>query len=78
MSPKTVEAEYDGRVFIPVEPLDLPPGKRVKLTVEPEDDEPAAVSRFSELWKDLASRPARGASPDAESLRREHLHGEEQ
>ncbi len=29
----TVEAEYDGRAFIPREPIDLPAGKRVRLVV---------------------------------------------
>lgn len=76
MSTKVIEAEYDGNVLIPKEPLDLPVGRRVRLRIEQE--EPVIEeSRFAPLWKDLASRPARGESPDAESLRREHLYGDE-
>lgn len=76
MSIRLIEAEYDGKVLIPKEPLDLPVGRRVRLRIEPEE----AVqeeSRFALLWKDLASRPARGPSPDAELLRREHIYGED-
>ncbi|MGC8785742.1 MAG: antitoxin family protein [Armatimonadota bacterium] len=71
-----IEAEYDGKVLIPKEPLDLPVGKRVLLRIEA-GDALQEENRFAQLWKDLASRPARGESPDAESLRREHIYGED-
>lgn len=71
MSTQVIEAEYDGKVLIPKEPLELPAGTRVRLRIETEEP------RLAALWRDLASRPARGASPEPESLRREHLYGEE-
>ncbi len=74
MSTLLIEAEYDGKVLIPKEPLDLPVGKRLLLRIEAEDAL-QGENRFARLWKDLASRPARGESPDAESLRREHIYG---
>ncbi|MCS6831660.1 MAG: antitoxin family protein [Armatimonadota bacterium] len=76
MASRVIEAEYDGKVLIPKEPLDLPVGKKVRLRIEVEEALQTA-SRFAQLWKDLASRPARGVSPDNESLRREYIYGED-
>jgi predicted DNA-binding antitoxin AbrB/MazE fold protein len=31
---RSIEAVYDGRIFRPIEPADLPPDTRVRLTIE--------------------------------------------
>ncbi len=72
MSSRVIEAEYDGKVLIPAEPLDLPAGQRVRLVIAPATGD--AAKSLAELWEDLAKRPARGPSPDADVLRRENLY----
>jgi hypothetical protein len=42
---KTIEATFDGTVFLPTEPIQLEPNTRVRITVEtsaPSTDEPAS------------------------------------
>ena len=41
----TIEARFDGRVFHPTEPLDLPANTVVRLIIEPLPDEPASFLR---------------------------------
>ncbi len=72
MPARVIEAECDGKVLIPAEPLDLPVGKRIRLVIESPTGVTAA--NLAELWEDLAKRPARGPSPDADVLRRENLY----
>lgn len=41
----TIKAHFDGKVLVPEEPLDLPSGKRVVVTVEPVVETPAPTIR---------------------------------
>jgi hypothetical protein len=40
----TITARFDGRVFVPEGPVDLPAGRRVQLVVEPAEVTPAVAS----------------------------------
>ena len=74
MSIKVIQAEYDGKVLIPDEPLNLPVGARVKLTVEVEVDE--QLRKFHLLWKYFEDHPVDAPSLSDEHLRRENLYEE--
>ncbi len=43
---QTIEAVFDGKVFIPCEPLDLPPNTKVRITIE------ILAENSAELWRD--------------------------
>lgn len=47
---KTIAAHFDGRVFVPDEPVELPIGQTLRLRVETTE---AAVGKFTDLC-DLA------------------------
>jgi len=74
MSVKVIQAEYDGKVLIPNEPLNLPVGARVKLTLELETDE--QLRKLHELWKYFEDHPVHAPSLSDENLRRENLYEE--
>jgi hypothetical protein len=42
---RTIEAEFDGQVFRPVEPISLPPNTTVRLTIEPIPEKPDSFLR---------------------------------
>jgi predicted DNA-binding antitoxin AbrB/MazE fold protein len=75
MSVKVIQAEYDGKVLIPSEPLDLPAGVRVRLVVEVEADE--QLRRLHRLWKYFEDHPVDAPSLSDEDLRRENLYEEQ-
>ena len=74
MSVKVIQAEYDGKVLIPSEPLDLPAGVRVRLVVEVETDE--ELRRLHRLWRYFEDHPVDAPSLSDEDLRRENLYEE--
>lgn len=51
---KTLGATYDGKVFIPDEPVDLPPNTHVTITIEilfnVSDEKDGLVDRFEQLF----------------------------
>ena len=47
-----VKAEFDGRVFIPCEPVDLPAGTRVEVVVPP----PAMTADQQKQWEEITAQ----------------------
>jgi len=72
MATITVEAEYDGRVLIPKQPLNLPVGQSVRLTITTDDIE-ARVKRLEEAIRYFQQHPAQRSLSD-EELRREVIY----
>lgn len=60
----TVTAHFDGRVFVPDGPVDLPVGRKVRVVVEP-DDEPAPVGSPPDVRAVLARRYQSGHTDTA-------------
>jgi hypothetical protein len=67
---RTVAVVYDGEVFRPVEPLDLPPNTRGRVTIPDETEErprgapPRAVQRILERARALDLPPDLAAQHD--------------
>ncbi len=68
----SVDAEYDGRVLIPHQPLNLPIGKRVRLIITDESIETKVVL-LEAMLDYFRSRPVRRSLTD-EELRREVIY----
>ena len=47
-----VKAEFDGRVFVPCQPVDLPAGTRVEVVVPP----PAMTPEQVREWEEIAGQ----------------------
>lgn len=76
MSVKFIEAEYDGKVLIPKEPLDLPVGARVQLSIRLGQEVEERLRRLRTLWKYAEEHPVAAPSVDDEALRRDNLYEE--
>ncbi|MCS7065521.1 MAG: DUF104 domain-containing protein [Fimbriimonadales bacterium] len=72
MATITVEAEYDGRVLIPKEPLNLPVGQSVRLIISTGDVE-ARLKQLDEALRYFQEHPVRRSLSD-EELRREVIY----
>ncbi len=53
-----VQAEFDGRVFVPCQPVELPPGTRVEVVVPP----PKMTAEQLKQWEEIA-RQIESSSP---------------
>lgn len=49
----TLEAVYDGEVLRPVQPLDLEPNTRLRITVEEKEPEPKVTRSFLQTARSL-------------------------
>ena len=53
----TIEAEFDGNVFVPVGPVNLPIGSKVTIPLpqvpQPREPTPADQQRWAELMREL-------------------------
>jgi hypothetical protein len=49
----TITAQFDGRVFVPDGPVDLPAGHRVRIVVDPETAPPASTPPLAGLVAEL-------------------------
>ena len=59
MSPTTIDAVYQGGVFRPVSPPDLPEGTRVQLTIDAADapkQQPLTGEALMELIRSIAAK----------------------
>ncbi|MCS6948986.1 MAG: antitoxin family protein [bacterium] len=76
MASRVIEAEYDGKVLIPKEPLDLPVGARLQLSIHVQQDVEERLQRLRALWRYFEDNPVDAPSLDDEALRRENLYGD--
>ncbi len=72
MATITVDAEYDGRVLIPRQPLNLPAGQRVRLIITTNDVE-VRLKRLEEAIRYFQQHPVQRSLSD-EDLRRESIY----
>lgn len=68
----TIEAEYDGRVLVPAQPLSLHPGQRVRLTVATTEVNDWQA-RFEAALEQFRAHPVQRSLTD-EELRRETIY----
>jgi len=67
----TLRAHYDGQAFVPDEPVNLPEGTQVRITVQPTDGD----SALQEL-ADLAERePITDSPPDWSEQHDHYIRG---
>jgi hypothetical protein len=53
-----VRAEFDGRVFVPCDPVDVPAGTKVEVMVPPAPATPEEQARWEEIKRQIdASEP---------------------
>jgi hypothetical protein len=67
---------YDGKVFIPEEPVDVPVDASVKaeLTIVEPEQKAADIARRLAAWERAGSRAVKGANIPDEALRRENMY----
>lgn len=75
----TIKARFDGSVFVPEEPLDLPVGYETEITVTPiSDEEPKEkpTTFLADLAKELAEMPSDPDWPEDGAEQHDHyLYG---
>lgn len=72
-----IRAHFDGKVFVPEEPVDLPEGEQVILQVlAPSHPVQRAKTpeQFEQLLDELRATTVPGVNIPDEALRREHLY----
>ena len=69
---KTIEAMFDGTVFLPAEPIQLEPNTRVRITVE---TEPPAAKQVMSFLDTACSLNLEGPADWSTNLHR-YLYGE--
>lgn len=74
MSTRVIEAEYDGKVLIPKEPLDLPVGARVQLSLHVQQDVEERLQKLRALWRYAEEHAVNAPTLSDEALRRENLY----
>ncbi|GBC96167.1 hypothetical protein HRbin16_01968 [bacterium HR16] len=74
MSILVIEAEYDGKVLIPKEPLNLPVGTRVSLSLHVQQDVEERLQKLHALWRYAEEHAVDAPALDNEALRRENLY----
>lgn len=50
-------AHFDGRVIIPDQPISLPVGQKLRLTVEADAEQPPQFAAFADFAADLPDSP---------------------
>lgn len=67
----TIRAHFDGRVFVPDEPVDLPQGRAVRFQFEEETEHPLlALLEIAEQYPDDPASPT-----DLAAQHDHYLHG---
>lgn len=79
--PVIIEAEYDGKHFVPEQNLSLSPGQRVRLILLPAADQPLSsreerLHRYWQMIERFRNSPIAVSLTD-EQLRREYLYEDE-
>lgn len=69
----TINAIFDGEVFRPEKPIDLPPGTRVVLTIEPQE-KPSSTKK-SRGFLDVAHETKLSGPPDWSENLDDYLYG---
>jgi hypothetical protein len=72
---RIIKATFDGETFCPDEPLDLPPGTRVTLTVHPEDPEAEPVETALALSPAAAGDGSTRKKSFADAIERHKVRG---
>ena len=71
-----VELEFDGRVFVPTEPLRLPSGYRISVTVQEDAGKYGAGHSLLELAQIADEIPSDPSTPPDRSIQHDHyLYG---
>jgi len=77
---KVIEAIYDGHALVPLEPLDLHPGDRVKITLRTIASGSSRTTRLRrrdlirKMWEHFDKTPPPGGPLPDEALRRESIY----
>lgn len=74
MSTRVIEAEYDGKVFVPKQPVPLSAGQVVRLFIQ--EVTTPSEAEWEAFFRDLDRRPPRTSSFDFDALRRKNLYGD--
>ncbi len=68
-----IKAHFDGKVIVPDEPLELPVGEKLVVTVEPADEEEYPLLK---LARELAKYPSNPDAPTDGAAQHDHyLYG---
>ncbi|MGC8784605.1 MAG: antitoxin family protein [Armatimonadota bacterium] len=76
---KVIEAVYDGRVLVPLQPLDLQAGDRVRISVKPSvsTSRPRRERRrkvLEEMWHHFEQTPPPSGPLSQQSISRESIY----
>mgnify|MGYP000998889646 CR=1 FL=1 len=73
-----IRAHYDGKTFVPDEPVDLPVGEQVEIVTPFLTEEEARwdPDKARATLREFMANPIKGLSISDQSLRREHLYEE--
>lgn len=72
----TIKAHFDGKTFVPDEPVDLPAGEQVEIIAASITDEESQwdPEKARQAWESFKSRAISGLSIPDEALRRENMY----
>ena len=70
-----IRAHYDGKTFVPDEPVDLEIGEEIQIMLKSRSVKPApTIEKRLAAWERFTARGVRGANIPAEALRRENMY----
>ena len=71
-----IRMRFDGKVFIPEGPVDMPVNEPLDFEYKPPEPRlaPEEIARRRAAWKRAGSRAVKGASIPLEALRRENMY----
>jgi predicted DNA-binding antitoxin AbrB/MazE fold protein len=74
---KVIRARFSGRVIIPEEPLELPEGQSLEVSIKclPSEAHPNALNA-QRAWEEIKATAIKGLNIPSDALRREHLYEE--
>ncbi|MCW5935100.1 MAG: hypothetical protein KIT45_12515 [Fimbriimonadia bacterium] len=69
-----IRARFDGKVFVPDEPVDIPVGASGVFLMSQEEQNPTTYRKSLDALQRLIRRGVKGANIPDEALRRENLY----
>ena len=69
-----IRMHFDGKVFIPEEPVDVPVNEPIEAELRTVDTRAERRQRARKAWEEFVANPIQGLSISDESLRRENLY----
>jgi len=73
---KIIRARFSGRVIVPEEPLELPEGQSLEVSIKCLPEAPPNTIDAQRAWQEIKATAIKGSNIPSDALRREHIYEE--